>query len=125
MSAPSSDRPARHSWFFLVAASLILGAIPVAYRIYTRLQEGTPPLQQGSGRVEVFVHTPDRPLGEWLPIVETTDSPLRCILSGPDVPDGRSVHVNEDRTVLITDAASANKRAEREFQQGLHGWPPP
>jgi hypothetical protein len=60
----------------------------------------------------------------WMPLVGSTDSPLLW-LTGQGVPDGRVAHINEDGTVLITDTAAGNQRAIREFEKGLHGWPPP
>jgi hypothetical protein len=56
--------------------------------------------------------------------VDTTDSPLRYLI-GQGVPDGKLAHVNEDGTVLITDAAAGTTRAIRQAEQGLYGWPPP
>jgi hypothetical protein len=62
--------------------------------------------------------------GIWLPLVESTDSPLRY-LTHEGVAYGSVAHINEDGTVLITDTAAGTTRAIRQAEQGLHGWPPP
>jgi hypothetical protein len=71
------------------------------------------------------VHSPPgRHDGEWLPLVDTTDSPLLWLIH-QGVPYSKVAHVNEDGTVLITDNAAGNTRAIRQAEQGLHGLPPP
>jgi hypothetical protein len=126
MPPPNSARPVRRPWTTWAASLLILAAavaVPFAYRHWNR-PEGQPPTRYRSGRTEVFLRLPDARNGIWLPLVESTDSHLRY-LTFEGVAYGSVAHVNEDGTVLLTDSATGNRRAIRELEQGLHGWPPP
>jgi hypothetical protein len=125
MSAPTSTRPARHPWLTWAASLLFLAAaisVPFIYRQQNR-PEGLPPTHKHNGRTEVFLRNPHAWDGEWLPLVETTNSPLLYLIH-QDLPPGSVAHINEDGTVLITDNAASNTRAKREAEQGLYGWPP-
>jgi hypothetical protein len=78
MPAPTSTRPARRPWITWAASLLFLVvaiATPFAYRWMSR-PEGLSPTRQHSGRTEVFLRHSHAWDGEWLPLVETTSSPL-------------------------------------------------
>jgi hypothetical protein len=120
------SQPVRRPWITWAASLLLLCAAfagPFAYRWMSH-PKGLPPTRQHNGRTVVFIPTPGRHDGEWLPLEDTTDSPLLWLIH-QRVPDGKVAHVNEDGTVLITDAAAGTTRAIRQAEQGLHGWPPP
>lgn len=75
------------------------------------------------GRREVFVRTTARPEGNWLPLVESTESPLAELIPSWETP-GPVVHVNRDGTAVMTDYTVARLRVKSDPGH-KHGWPMP
>jgi hypothetical protein len=121
------DRVRKNRPWITWAASLLFLAAAIAgvfaYLHWSRL-EGEPPIRHHNGRAEVFLILPKAHKGVWLPLVESTDSPLLYLIR-QGVAFGKVAQVNEDGTVLITDNEEGNQRAYREFKEELQGWPPP
>jgi hypothetical protein len=78
MPASTSTRPARHPWLTWAASVLFIAAAIAALFVsrWMSRPQGLPPTRQHSGRTEVFLRNPHAWDGEWLPLVETTSSPL-------------------------------------------------